>query len=685
MKIVFLLCTAAFSSYCLTQTFSANSGGAINDNSTNDYPITISGLGQALNTTDFGLEAVCINLEHTWVADLVISLIAPDGSSVNLISGVGGDSDNFTNTCLISTATEPINSGSSPYTGNFRPGGQMGILNNGQDGNGIWILRVQDTYEQDAGTMLSFSLSFGFNPATVFTITDSELPIVMLETNGMEIPNEPKINGQVKIIYNGEGLRNYTNQTDFHFEGNCGLEIRGASSSGFPKKSYDLEIRDGGGLDLDTALLGFPSESDWVLSAQYTDKTLLRNMLSMHLIQGMGWYAPRFKPVELFINGQYMGVYIFMEKVKKGNDRVDISTLNPTEISGDNLTGGYILKVDKDSGNSNPGWESPFAPIPAGSPIVLDYDYPDADVIVPEQMNYIRNYFTDFEAVLASPEFDDPVDGYRKYVNYASCLDALLISEFTRSIDAYRKSFFIYKDKASLGGKLVMAPIWDYDLTFGNADFCDGQYPEGWQYNFNYVCGNDYWINPFWFPRMMEDTIFQSDLRCRWNTLRESVFHPDTVKLWIDNMAQKINESQEWNYTIWQTMGSYVWPNSFVGADYQEEIDFLKNWVDDRFDWLDANIPGNTLYCTPISGTTNLTADAFKIYPNPASEILYMESGNTEGADIRLIDVTGKTVSRLSIPGNGKAEIRLDCLEKGLYIIEFNSEYQNITYKITIK
>ncbi|MGV3631642.1 MAG: CotH kinase family protein [Bacteroidota bacterium] len=685
MKILFLLCAAILSSYCLSQTFTASPNDTIYDNSPNDYPITVSGLGQPINTTVFGLEAVCITLEHSWVADLVISLIAPDGTYVNLISGVGGDSDYFTNTCLTSTAAESINSGASPYTGIFRPNGQMGVLNNGQDGNGIWILRVTDTYEQDAGNMFEFSLSFGFNPATIFTITESDLPIVMLETNGVEIPNEPKIGGNVSIIYHGEGVRNYTNQTDFHFAGNCGLEIRGASSSGFPKKSYDLEIRDNNGLDLDTALLGMPSESDWVLSAQYTDKTLLRNMLSMHLIQGMGWYAPRFKPVELFINGQYMGVYIFMEKVKKGNDRVDISTLNPNEISGDNLTGGYIVKLDKDSGNSNPGWESPFAPIPAGSSIVLDYSYPDGDVIAQQQMDYIRNYFTGFETALAGPDFMDPLAGYRNYVNYESCLDALLISEFTRSIDAYRKSFFIYKDKESLGGKLVMAPIWDYDLTYGNADFCDGQYPEGWQYDFNYVCGEDYWINPFWFPRMMEDTIFQADLRCRWNTLRESTLHPDTVKLWIDQMAQKINESQEWNYTIWQTMGTYVWPNSFVGANYAEETNFLKDWIDQRFTWLDANIPGNILYCTPAAGTADLEPGNLKIYPNPASDFVYLELEGIENPHIRLTDISGNLVTDRFTLENGKAKIRLEGLAKGIYLIEIQFNAKQITQKVTIR
>lgn len=360
IKNIILFCTL-IQFYTFSQTFDFIVNDTIYDNQTNNYEFEISGLPTEINTSSFGFESVCVKIFHTYTADLQISVIAPDGTTVLLASGIGGDSDSLNNTCFSMDATQNITTATFPFSGNFTPLGQLGLFNNNQNPNGTWVIRIDDTWEQDAGYFLDVSFTFGTNPANVFTITDSSLPILLLNTFGTEIPNEPKLDCAVKIIYNGEGNRNYVDDIIAHFQGHCGVEIRGASSSGMPKKSYDLEIRDSFGNDLDTSILGLPAESDWVLSAQYTDKTLLRNMLSMHLIQSTGRYAPRFKPVELFINNEYKGVYIFMEKVKRGNDRIDISKLDSTEISGDNLTGGYIIKLDKDSGNSNPGWESPFA------------------------------------------------------------------------------------------------------------------------------------------------------------------------------------------------------------------------------------------------------------------------------------------------------------------------------------
>lgn len=659
------------------QTFTSQEFNLINDNQTNEYELIVSGLSQISDTENFGLEGICLSIQHSYVADLEVYLVSPTGVTISLFSRIGGGSDFFTNTCFSAESSVPISSGVSPFTGIYLPLGQLGLLNDNQVANGTWILRVNDTWEQDAGDFVQFSLSFGSNPAPVFTIQESDLPIVLLETNGQEIPNEPKINGTVKLIYNGEGQRNFKNQTDIHFQGNCGLEIRGASSSGMPKKSYDLEIRDAFFADLDTSILGLPSESDWVLSAQYTDKTLMRNMLSMHLLQKMGFYAPRFKPVELFINNEYKGVYILMEKVKKGVNRVNISTLRPDEISGDDLTGGYIIKLDKGSGSSNFGWESPYAPIPAGSSIVLDYEYPKTEVIVQEQKDYIEDYFTAFETSLAGSNFMHPTVGYRKYVDYASCLNTLLISEATRSIDAYRKSFFIHKDKDSHGGKLVMAPIWDYDLTFGNADFCNGELTEGWQYNFNYVCGEDYWINPFWFPKMMEDSIFRQDLRCQWKKLRETSFHTDSIHSWINQTATKLYESQEWNYRIWQTMGNYVWPNSFVGQTYQEEIDFLKSWITTRFNWLDANLPGSEVNCSTLA-INKVENQNFMITPNPVeNEIIIKLSSKSESQKVIIRDFSGKICYENQMPSNfGENSIKINDfnLMKGVYFIEFQSD-----------
>lgn len=326
-----------------------------------------------------------------------------------------------------------------------------------------------------------------------------------------------------------------------------------------------------------------------------------------------------------------------------------------------------------------------FCPIPSGSPIVLDYNYPDGNQIVPEQMEYIRNYITEFESLLASENFMNPISGYRKLVDYSSCIDALLISELTKSIDAYRKSFFLFKDKDSKGGKLTMAPIWDYDLTYGNADFCEGQNPEGWQYNFNYVCGGDYWVNPFWFPRMMEDSMYRKDLACRWNDLRQTSFHLDSIYLWIDQMVAKLDESQNWNYQIWPTMGAYVWPNSFVGANYQEEINFLKSWIQQRINWLDDNIIMDEDYCIHLTIAEKYLPD-FKIYPNPSQDFVYLESKNgTHLKSIEILNTNGLLMQDLKFEFNLSSEqikIDLSNYNSGLYFIKIKAENEILTLKI---
>lgn len=601
------------------QTYTASPNAPINDYATTDYYVNVSGLNPAvIDTLTFGLETVCINLTHTWDSDLDIYLIAPDGTTAMLSSGQGGADDDYTNTCFNVYATQAITSGTAPFTGTFKPMGQMGRVNNGQNGNGIWTLRVIDTYAADAGTMLSVSLTFGNTPANYFSISESNLPIFVINTGNIAIPDEPRIMADLGVILNPNNARNHLSDPFNHYNGKCGIETRGASSSTFPKKSYDIELWDVNGTDIDSALCGFPKESDWVLSAQYTDKTLMRGMLTFDLYRSMGWYAPRATPVELIINGEYLGVYVLMEKVKRDNDRIDISKLKPTDITGDQLTGGYILKLDKNSGSSDPGWSSPYLPWPTGDSIYINYYYPDGNTIVPQQANYIRSYLDSFETALIGPNFMDTSIGYRRYANIDACVDAFIVQELTKSIDAYRKSFYIYKDRDSVGGKLVMAPIWDYDLTYGNVDFCDGMNYAGWQYNFNYICGGDYWLNPFWFERMTQDSLFNQQVRCRWEELRGTILNDAYLDNWIDSTAGMLNESQNWNFTVWPIMGVYVWPNYYVGQTYQEEVDTMKWWIHERTQWIDANLPGSATNCNltsvPSQPEPNGIAGA---YPNP--------------------------------------------------------------------
>lgn len=190
----------------------------------------------------------------------------------------------------------------------------------------------------------------------------SNLPILIIDTQDQFIPDEPKIVATIKIIDNGTSKRNKITDAPA-YAGKIGIEQRGATSRiFFPKKPYGFELRDTSGLKgVSASILGLPSEEDWVLNATYNDKTLIREVLTYDLYRNFNpYYTPRYKFCEVTLNGQYYGIYILFEKIKRGKNRVDISKLEPKDSTGNDLTGGYILKVDKTEGNVSRKWTSPY-------------------------------------------------------------------------------------------------------------------------------------------------------------------------------------------------------------------------------------------------------------------------------------------------------------------------------------
>lgn len=369
-------------------------GGQIPDNGNSvDFTITTFGLPTTIDTTTFGLEEVCLNIVHTWDSDLDITLISPDGTAVVLISAVGGGDDNFTGTCLRNDAVTSIVQGSAPFTGTFRPMGQMGLVNNGQDPNGVWTLHIQDTYPfADAGALLNWSITFGNNPATYYSFESSDLPLVMINTNGQSIIDDPSITAWMNIIDNGPGIRNYVTDSANNYSGYIGIELRGQSSLSFPQKQYAVETRDSAGNNLNTSILGMPPENDWVLYGAYNDKSLMRNALTYSLARDMGRYASRAKYCEVLINGEYKGVYTFFEKIKRDNNRVDIAGLTTIDSMGVELTGGYICSIDW---IDNAGWTSNYPPDPTNpqnNTVFYQYIYPKDNEILPQQEYYIQQF-----------------------------------------------------------------------------------------------------------------------------------------------------------------------------------------------------------------------------------------------------------------------------------------------------
>jgi len=405
----------------------------------------------------------------------------------------------------------------------------------------------------------------------------SNLPIVVINTNGKRIPDEPRLIAQMGIIDNGPEKRNTPNDPFNHYQGRITIELRGNTSLDFPKKAYAFETQKADGENDNVPLLGMPKENDWILYAPYSDKSLLRNVLTFKLARDMGRYAPRTRFCELILNDDYQGVYVLMEKIKRDKNRVDIARLTPTDTSGDDITGGYILKLDWEDHKSQ-GWHSPI------DGTLFHFHHPQKKDLVPLQRRYIQNFISEFEAILAKDDYLDPVEGYRRFIDTGSFIDYFISAEVAHNADSYRISTYMYKDRDDRDGRLNMGPQWDYNLAYGNQD----EGPFGTPYKWSWQVGLDD-IN-FWWNRFLADPLFLEQLQQRWAELRTDILREERILTHIDSLAVALDEAQLRNFKRWPVLGEYVWPNAYIGKTYQDEINYLKDFLEKRLDWIDQNI-----------------------------------------------------------------------------------------------
>lgn len=686
MKKIFLL-LLAFYNFSFSQTYNGT-GGIITDNQqVVEFSINVTGLPQnSLNST-FGVTQLCLNINHTWNSDLNAWLVSPDGTLSNLFSGIGGDSDNFTNTCFSQSATTSIVSGVAPYTGTYKPQETIGNVNNNQNGNGVWKLRILDTYPQDEGTLINWSITFGSNAPTPFIFTSSNLPIVIINTSE-QIVDEPSIIGTMKIIDNGIGNINTITDVPNNYNGKISIEIRGNYSQILPQKPYKIETLNDAEEELNVSLLGMPEENDWALLANYNDKVFMRNQLAYNLFSEMGHYGCRTKHCEVVINGVYQGVYLLSETIKRDNDRVDIAKLNPDENSGIDLTGGYIIK--NDYWDTTTGWQLSHSPIDyPGLQVGLAYHYPKYDVITLQQKVYIAGFINDFENALYSQNFTNPDTGYKKYIDVESFIDYFIINELSRNNDGFKKSSYFHKDKDSQTSlsKLKAGPVWDFDWAWKNINECpslsvtDGS---GWAYLIN-DCNPD--VNSTgWYIRLLEDVNFQNQLKCRWVELRNSILSFQNLFAYIDNTATYLNAAQTRHFEKWGNLGVSTGtpeldndPSTFAG-----QITKFKNWITTRINWLDNNLPGSATNCN--LGNAIADYDNLSIYPNPAKEIITISLSNDNIRSIELIDFTGKKVLSQDMDIETKTNsIDVSSLANGIYFIKIKSETNTtVTKKIMV-
>lgn len=518
------------------------------------------------------------------------------------------------------------------------------------------------------------------------TFTDSNLPIVVItQPSGQTINDVSRIVCDMGVIDNGAGNRNYIINPYNNYNGKIAIEIRGSTSQQYPKKNYGFETQDGFGANNNVPLLGLPLENDWILYGPYPDKTLLRDVLTFDLSQKMGHYASNWRYCELVIDGQYLGVYILLERIKRDSERVNIAKLNPDDLVGDQLTGGYIVKVDKLTGEVGYSWPSNY-----NTEVNMQFHDPEFDQLDPIQANYMENFIGEFENAIWGPQYADPIIGYPNFIETTSFYDFFILQELGRTVDGYRSSSFMYKDKSvgAWNGKLVAGPMWDFNLSYGNADYCDANLTTGWQYNFDEVCDFTSAI-PFWWEKLLQSSSYRNGLKCRWEELRQGPLHTDSINYFIDSMANYLQESRIRNFQKWPIIGVYVNWNSFVGNTYDEDLAFLKNYIQQRSLWIDNNLPG---ICDLGVEEIVFTPQYHKIWPNPLTDQGYIGFTLFEAGEISfdLLDLSGRLIFSEQFGfknlGEHAQKLNLISLDEGNYIyILKNSDRQIATGKLIVK
>jgi hypothetical protein len=531
-------------------------------------------------------------------------------------------------------------------------------------------------YKSFAAMLLTLFVLFYFQELSEAQTVpfSSNLPLVVITTKpGESIKNEPKITADMKIISHATGIRNYPADPGNVYEGKVGIEIRGRYSASLPQKPYGFETRDASGNNVNVSLLGMPAENDWVLLANYNDKTFLRNVLAFELFRKMGNYSVRTRFCEVFLNNEYQGIYLLGEKIKQDSGRVSISKLKPEDNQGDDVSGGYVIKTDYYTASDS--WLSNYSPLnKPGAKVYFVYHDPDALEITQPQKTYIQEYIYSLETVLYDPAFRSPVFGYKAYIDINSFADYFIIGELSRNVDAYKKSRYFYKDKESKGGLLISGPVWDMDWAFRNLkENCihmnktDGS---GWAYRINECSASP--TPPSWEVRMLQDKEFANMVHTRYNELRKTILSRENIEQIIDSVALLLSEAQSRHFDKWKILGINAGtPESGLQPlTYEGEIIKMKSWLDLRLSWLDANMVGAPLAVEDGDGSILKC----RVFPNPVSDHLFIES-DKEIKSLTLVSIMGIIEEEQDYISGYRVTLNTSGLKSGAYIliIEFRN------------
>ncbi|MDR2682645.1 MAG: CotH kinase family protein, partial [Dysgonamonadaceae bacterium] len=403
-------------------------------------------------------------------------------------------------------------------------------------------------------------------------------------------------------------------------------------------------------------LLGHPAEGkNWTLINNHGDKTLMRNLLAFDISKRLRLpYTPAGRPVNLFLNGEYKGCYQFCDHIDVRKNRVDIKEMKATDISGNNLTGGYLVEIDAYA-NTEKEWFTSGR----GNPVTIKS--PDDDVITNEQRAYIKNHFNTLESSIFASNYTHPTAGFRKYMDTETFLKHFIVGELSGNTDTYW-SVYMYKQRGD--DKFYFGPVWDFDLAFENDQRI---YPvnqkSDWIYKYGSAAGNTRNL----IDRLLSDTGLQTDLRTLWSNFRDwGIITPEELLKTVDDYADEMYDSQELNFMRWNIRNEFVHQMWGRSTTYAGDVDIVKTYIRDRIAWIDRKInyipnPDNP---NPYSMST-VSNIAVNVWTQDRTIRL---NGIREPLVVEIVNITGQAVYKREI--NKETSF---AVSPGIYIVRVSN------------
>ncbi len=407
-------------------------------------------------------------------------------------------------------------------------------------------------------------------PENPLPVTEKKIPVIVIETEEhAEITDkENYVNCSVKIV---DEDKLYTDGTVFSETG--GIRGRGNTTWVMPKKPYKIK------LDNKAKLLGMSTDKEWALLANYSDRSLLRNTTAFEIsrIVGMDW-TPRSRNVELYLNDTYIGVYQLTEHVKVSKERCNLNIVDENATKAEYLLADYLIELDHYF-DEDYKFRTNIADLPL---MFKDPKKPNQ-----EQFDYVQNCFNRAETALYSESFLDSELGYKQYIDIDSFLKFYIVQELSKNVDGNMRGSCYMALKSD--GKIYQPFVWDFDIAFGNAKHITWEQgassagPDGWYVK---TCSP-------WFDRLFMDPAFVSALKKKWNSLKPQL---DKLPDFIQEQANLLEAAAGRNFKNVSADGAgwsihrEIWPNFEDRGSYAAEVEFLKNFVIERLEWLDEHI-----------------------------------------------------------------------------------------------